>query len=335
MSKPSPVLTIDNWTTSEIKYLAPKVNDKGGKSINVISKQTNRALNISTPLMMTWGISDYVDEKTGESDGKYTISLQFPRDDERTSSTDAFLTKLKDFENQILDDAVKNSEAWFGDDSLSREVIKHMFFPTLKYSKNKDTKKVDYSRPPSIRAKVPNYGGKWSIEIYDTQSNLIFPCEHPDMSPMDFVPKLSSVACVLSFSQIWIGGKGFGIMLKLVQWVVKLKLIESVFGKCHIQLSMDEMKTMDSQKVPDKVTMSVCVDEEEEVTKVAASTEVEDSDEEVDEDVVETAAPVPVPAVAVVQAAVETVVEEVPTPPLSHETVGVEPVKKKVIRKKV
>ena len=286
--------------------MAPKVNDKGGKSITVISKQTNRTLNLSTPLMMTWSISDFVDEKTGESDNKFNLSLQFPRDDEKSASTDTFLSKLKDFENQILDDAVKNAEAWFGDDSLSREVIKHMFFPILKYSKNKDTKKVDYTRPPTIRAKVPNYDGKWSIEIYD----------NTNMSPMDFVPKLSNVACVLGISQIWTGGKGFGVQLKLVQCVVKPKLIESVFGKCHIQLSMDELKTIDTQKLPDKSTGEEEYEEEEvAVAPKVQSTVVDDSDEE------EEAQPVTVEATA---ATVETATVE-----------ATEPIKKKIVRKKV
>ena len=67
MSKPSAPIVLNNseWNTSAIRYMQPKINDRGGKSINIISTQSNRSLHISTPLMMTWGISDYVDEKTG------------------------------------------------------------------------------------------------------------------------------------------------------------------------------------------------------------------------------------------------------------------------------
>jgi hypothetical protein len=125
------VLNVDDWDTTQVKYMLPKVNDKGGKSINIVSKQTNRSLHISTPLMMTWGIADFVDEK-GEADGKYSISLNFPNDEYRNKQTDDFLDKLKAFENQVLDDAVKNSELWFGEEGMSREVVKHMFFPVLK-----------------------------------------------------------------------------------------------------------------------------------------------------------------------------------------------------------
>jgi hypothetical protein len=42
MSK-SVVLSVPDWNVSEVKYMTPKLNDKGGKSINIISKQTNRS----------------------------------------------------------------------------------------------------------------------------------------------------------------------------------------------------------------------------------------------------------------------------------------------------
>lgn len=248
MSSPV-VVNVSDWVPSANKYMAPKVNDKGGKSINLISKQTNRGLHISTPLMMTWGVSDFVDER-GESDGKYSISLNFPNAEYANASTNDFLQKMKDFENSVLDDAVKNSELWWGEE-MSRELVKHTFFPFLKYSKNKDTKKIDLSKPPSIRAKVPFYNGKWAVEIYDTKQNTLFPCDNEHLTPVDFVPKLSNVACVLQCGGIWIGGKGWGLTWKLIQCIVKPREVVSVYGKCHIQLSSEELDTIDSQVLPD------------------------------------------------------------------------------------
>jgi hypothetical protein len=279
MSKPyTPVvLTVPEWNTASLRYMQPKVNDRGAKSINIISGQTGRSLHISTPLMMTWGISDYVDEKTGESDGKFSMSLNFPNEDYSTPATTEFLTKLKQFENQILDDAVRNSEAWFGEE-MSREVAKHTFFPFLKYSKDKMTKRYDYSKPPSIRAKVPNYNNRWVVEIYDTKGKLIFPCDNENLTPMDFVPKKSNVACVLQCGGLWFGGKGWGITWKLNQCVVKPQETVSVFGKCHIQLSTDEIQTIETQEVSPVVDDEV----EEQLTPVVAATStlVEDSDDD-------------------------------------------------------
>ena len=227
------VLTVPEWNVSSIKYMQPKVNDRGGKSINLISSQTNRSLHISTPLMMTWGIQDWVDEKTGESNGSYKIALNFPTEDYKKDDTTEFLNKLKDFENKILDDAVKNSDSWFGE-QLSRDVVKHNFFPFVKYPKDKATKKIDLTKSPSISPKVPNYNGKWSVEIYDSERKLLFPNDKSLDTPLDYVPRKSLVACVLQCTGIWFGGKGWGVTWKLNQCAVKPQEVISVFGQCRI-----------------------------------------------------------------------------------------------------
>jgi len=300
--------------------MQPKVNERGGKSINMISTQTNRSLHISTPLMMTWGIADFVDEKTGESDGKYSMSLNFPNGDYATPATNQLLDKLKAFETQILNDAVKNSEAWFGEEQ-PLAVVKHSFYPVLKYSKDKVTKKIDLSKPPSIRAKVPNYNGRWGVEIYDTKSERIFPCDNENMTPMDFIPKMSNVACVLQCGGLWFGGKGWGLTWKLVQCVVKPKEVLSVYGKCHIQLSVDDISKMDA--VP-----AIAGDEDDESEPAAPiSTHVEDSDGED-----EASVPVAAPVKKVIKKAAP-VPEPVPDVDDGEAEVAAAP-KKKVLKKK-
>lgn len=322
MSKSAPiVLNVNEWDTSAVRYMQPKINDRGAKSINIISTQSNRALHISTPLMMTWGISDFVDEKTGESDGKYSMSLVFPSEDYKTPASSTFLDRLKAFENQILDDAVKYSDAWFGEE-LSREVVKHNFFPFLKYTKDKVTKKIDPTKSPSIRARIPNYNNKWGVEVYDTTSKLLFPCDNENMTPMDFVPKKSQVATVLQCGGLWFGGKGWGITWKVNQCVVKPQEVVSVYGRCHIQLSTDEIDSMDK-----RVPLAGGGDDDDEAEALPASkpvvnTTVEDSDEEEEEP-----APAPVPEVK------KKVIKKAPEPEPEPEPVA--EVKKKVVKKKV
>ena len=272
MSAQPITLKINEWNTNDIRYMQPRVSDRGAKSVSIISTQTNRSLHITSPRMMTWGISDYVDEH-GVSDGRFTMSLVFPSEEYKTEESTQFLDKLKDFENRILDDAVKNSELWFGEE-MSREVAKHTFFPFLKYSKDKVTKKIDTTKSPSLRAKVPNYNGKWAVELYDTNHNCIYPCENENLTPVDFVPKKSNCACVLQCGGLWFGGKGWGVTWKLIQAVVKPPQVVSVFGKCHIDLTPEDVESINT---PPAITTGD--DEEEPVAKVS-ETVVEDSDEE-------------------------------------------------------
>jgi hypothetical protein len=306
----SPVLDNAIWTPAAFKFMPPKVNDKGGKSINLISTQTGRALATTTPMMNTWGVSDFVDPTTGVSDGKYSISLSFPSDGYTNKNTDAFLEKMKQFEDAVLDAAVANSDSWWGE-TLDKGILKHTFFPTLKYPKVKGTKKADMSKSPSISAKVPYYEkeGRWNVEIYDVNKALLFPCENEEITPAHLIPKLSNVACVIQCGGIWIGGKGWGVTWKLVQCVVKPKQVATVFGTCHINLSNEERVAIENdtnedaedvpapEKEPAKKSASI-VKKVVEAPAPAPVTQVEDSDEEEEE----VAKPEPKPEPKVVEA---------------------------------
>ena len=134
----------------------------------------------------------------------------------------------------------------------------------------------------------------------------MFPCENEELTPSHFVPRLSGAACVLQCGGIWIGGKGWGVTWKLVQAVVKPKEVMSVFGKCHIKLSEEELTAIEKND-------DAADDEPSATTATAAaiSTHVEDSDSE-EED--EAPAPVPKPVVVATPKAPEPVVTPVAAP---------------------
>ena len=347
MASKNIVLTVNDWNVPDVKYMAPRINNVGGKSISVISNQTGRLLHLSCPMMMTWGIDQGMDDK-GESSGKYKLAMNFPNENECTPNTDEFLNKMKAFQEQIIDDAVKNSEAWWGK-KKSRELCEDAFFPFLKYRKNKDTGVLDTTRPPSMYAKVPFYDGKWGVEIYDAAGKIMFPCENEDMTPIDFIPKLSRVACGLKCTGIWIGGKGWGLTWNLFQCIVKPPAVMTVTGRCQIQLSEEDREALKSDAPPVAPTE---VEEEvvaKPVRKVVAavpppppvaavpspkpSTEVPDSDDEG-----EAPTPVVTPVVAekvpvVEEAVIEEKVEVAVEEPVVEEKAAAP--KKKIIKKAV
>ena len=275
-------LDVFEWNPSDMTLKPFKKNDRGGGSVSIISKQLQAmtAARIETPLMMTWGISDYVDDKTGESDGRFTMTLNFPNDDYANESTNMLLEKFKEFENIILDMAVENSEKWFGK-KLSRELCEDRFFSSIKYRKNKDTGSFDYDKPPSLRIRVPCYDGKWGISLFDSDKNLIFPSEDSEnqKTPPDLVEKQSNIACVIQCGGIWFGGKGWGVTWRLNQAVVHRKKRYDFNNEvCIINLSSD-----DKQRLENPVQSDVKSSEVEEETEPVDDTKVEDSDEDKEE----------------------------------------------------
>ena len=332
----SMMLSVNQWNPAANKFMAPRVNEKGGKAISVISKTSNRSLHLILPRMMTFGIDAFTNEDGSQGDS-FGMSLCFPLPEYKTDGTDELLEKLKAFQEAILDAAVENSELWWGE-KLDRAILKHTLFPVLKFPFVKGTKKVDNTRPPSLRAKVPCYGGKWNVELYDTNKRLLFPCDNEDATPIDFVPKLSQVACILQCGGIWIGGKGWGVTWKLVQAVVKPREVQSVFGKCHIPLDETEKSAIEEQEILDDVDGSLSESEPMKLSRsssvvsvpVPVDTTVPDSDDEgekPDEEKPEEEKPK-------VKKVVKKVSEE-PVQVLTPAAALEEPAKKKVIKKKV
>jgi hypothetical protein len=110
---------------------------------------------------------------------------------------------------------------------------------------------------------------------------MLFPCDNENLTPVDFVPKQSNVACIIQCGGLWFGGKGWGVTWRLVQTMVKPHQVASVFGKCHISLSADEMETIEKQ---DLSSSSAIADDSSVSSEKVVDTAVEDSDEEEEEE---------------------------------------------------
>lgn len=276
-------------------YTKPKVNPSGGKNVGILFNESKKSLYISTPLMMTWGVNEYVDDKTGRK--SYELSLQFPRDQDSNYSNDTklFLKNLVDFETKIKDDAILNAKEWMNKTKLSPEVVDALWTPMLKFPKDQETGEFDYTRPPTLRVKIPYYDEKFSVELYDMNENQLFPdVTNDSVSPLTLIQKTQNIALVIQCGGIWFANGKFGTTWKLVQGVVQPRA--SLKGKCHIKLDSDSKERLA------KATAGGS-DEENDV-------DVEDSGDE-EESVAE----------EVAAAVKEVVVEEVP-------------VKKKVVRRK-
>jgi len=234
------VVEFADWNPKAYKFLAPRVNEKGGKSVSLISTQTNRALRLNTPLLMTWGPGDF-SNNDGTSDGNFKLLIHFPNDEVKTERTELFKEKMLEFQSSIIDAAVLNSELWFGK-AKSREAVEDNFFPFMKYPKIKDsngkpTSNSDYSKPPAFIVKMPCYlqddgSSRWDVDLFDTNYNIIFPNDE-GTTPVDLISQLSKVAATIQCTGIWVGGKGWGLTWKFISGVVvKPKTSDSIPVKC-------------------------------------------------------------------------------------------------------
>ena len=255
--------------TKDYMYTKAKVNANGRKSIGILNNENKKSLYVSTPLMLTWGVNTYTDEKTGEVQS-YDIALQFPNDEYNNPECVAFLKNMQALEHKIKEDAVVNSKDWLNKNKLVPDAVDALWSPMLKYPKDKDTGEPDYSRAPTLKVKIPYWQGEFkNIELYNDSKELVFPQEDVETNISEFIVKGSNVATIIQCGGIWVANGKFGVTWKLFQAVVKPKT--SLSGKCHISLSQKDKEQMNKSVEDDDV-----LDVSDDVTK----TKVEDSDDE-------------------------------------------------------
>ena len=250
--------------SSDIKYSKPKVDARGSKSIGIVNAASNGATYISTPLMITWGVSDY------EGNERYEMSLQFPNEDYAKDDTTNFLNNMIELETKIKADAITNAKEWFGKTKMSEDAIDALWTPMLKYPKDKNTGEPYTSRSPTLRIKIPFWDGEWNTELYDVNQQAIFPDPNgSSASPKDLIAKGSHIAAVIQCGGLWFANGKFGITWRLFQGVLKPKA--TMRGVCQIQLSGEDKDRMANQSLPS--------DDEDDDHNVV-SNDVEDTDDE-------------------------------------------------------
>ena len=289
-------------------FCAPKATAQGAKSVNILNPKTKTGLTLSTPLMLTWGASDYKAEGEEKGNGKFEMSLQFPSDEYANDDTRAFLANMKALEDKIKEMALEKTRDWFGKVHKSSEVVDALWTPMLKYSKDKNTGEPDLSKKPTLRVKLPQWEGVWKSEIYDEDENKLFPSADGVSSPLDFLKKGSNVMCIIQFGGIWFINGKFSANWKLVQAMVQ-KPRATLQGQCFIKAKPQEKEKLKTQ---------VVVEENDHIV----SSLVDDSDEEEDEEVVLEKKVVPPPAPPPVAA------------PAAAVATQEEPVKKRIVKKK-
>jgi hypothetical protein len=274
------ITSFDEFTPSALTYGAPKTNARGGKSIKIQDSRRN-GLVLSTPLMLTWGVNKMIDEDTGKI--SYTVSLQFPSSDYAKEDTALFLEKLKQFEDQLLDDCVKNSKEWFNKPKMSREVAEALYSPMLKYPKDNATGEPDYTRAPSIRVKIAYWEGKFNTELYDMNENTIFDSNIAEsvlenVSFESLIPKTSHMIACMQCNGIWFAGGKFGVTWQLVQAMIRKPV--RIQGGCFIKPRSSDLKQLDeiAQRDVEEITQQ----EEQDDSHLEQAHMVEDSDDEDD-----------------------------------------------------
>lgn len=255
------------FTSDEYSFSTPKVNKSGGKSVNITNNNTKTYLTITTPLMLTWGLNEHVDDQTGRK--SYVMSLQFPKEEYATPETTQFLEAMVNFQASIKEHVKNNSKSLLNKAKVSDDVVDALCHPMLRYPKD-DSGEPDMTRSPTLNVKLSYWNDAFDCEVYDMKGGQLFPNES-GVGPMELISKGINLATIIRCGGLWFANGKFGVTWRLVQAVIKPRA--TLKGRCFIQLSESDRSRLEKQADDD------C----EENDDVAVSMEVESSDDEAPE----------------------------------------------------
>jgi hypothetical protein len=310
-----------NINTGVFSYSEPKAHASGGKVVNLSNKFSKESLTISSPLILTWGAQEGLDQQKNPT-GKWTLSLQFPNSEFPNPDCESFLDGMRRLETQVKTDALKNSKKWFGKEITSCDVMDEKFNVMLRHPKIKGTIEPDLSKSPTLTVKIPCWSGVWKPEIFDEDGTPLYVNGKVNnhLTPLEFLKPKTHVICLLQCGGLWFINGKVSITWNLKQAIVQ-KPKPSTEGQCLLK-----------PKVADKEKLRVLPPPEEvlEPEDESVSTLVVDSDDESDR-YQPAAKSTPVVQQAVTTAVIVTT--EVETESVQEDSIEVKPKAKKIIRK--
>jgi hypothetical protein len=206
--------------TTDMAYTKPKVNERGGKSINILNKNTGRSLMLGVPASVTYGASA---STFTDGPNSYSFSLQFPRPEAETEEHREFKEMMKTLETKVLNDIFENSKDWLGKTYKGVDYLNDLYTPILKYPKVKGTSEPDMSRDPTIKVKLPIYqNGDHGFAVYEWNGNN----KIQGKTPEELIPRGHTISCIIQCGGIWITNGKCGVTWKL--WQARVKPYERI-----------------------------------------------------------------------------------------------------------
>jgi hypothetical protein len=309
----STVVQSTEFDTAQISFSQVKILDSGGKQAYL--NYGGRSLTMQTASMaVPYGMNTF--DKAGPP--KFSVDLSFRGyEDGSNKKIKAFYDAMTALDEFMIDQGVKNSQAWFKS-KLSRDVVQAFYTPIVRIPKDANGNPKPY--PPTLKVSLKKRNGSenFDVQAYDDQKR---PYEGVPLE--DLLVKGAQVTALIQCTGVWFAGSKFGLSWKAVQVRVD-RLPESIRGFAFAEDDDVPSSAQPTRRAPASAP-------------APAPAVEEDEEEQVDDEEV-FSAPAPAPAPAVAKKSVLAAVAPAPAPKtMDEEGEDVEPVavpKKAVVTKK-
>jgi hypothetical protein len=194
-----------NFDATKLTVAEPDTTSMGSRLVKIIhdNKPYSRIV-IQTPkLRCLWGLNSYSSKQTGDIE---STSMELSLDDykQEGSPSEIMLGKLEALDAFILNEAVKNSEKWFGK-KVPVEILREFYRPLV------TQKNPDYA--PVMKMKF-----NLAPDTKNPRCQFFFDGKEVDAS---YLTRGSQVRVIFEVSSIWfINKRSFGVSLKPIQVLI-------------------------------------------------------------------------------------------------------------------
>lgn len=276
------ITRLKNFNPKNINFGAIRSNKNGGKSIQITYNGSKLA--IQFPKMSTYGLVGQLPMNTPEENPenlakKYSVNLRPAKDSE-------FRQKMSEFEKEVVTWITAHGGECLGQAEQPEAVIRALFYPSVKFPKDKDTGKIFLDRDPTVKLKVSYWEDVWKVELFDTERNQLFAPnmmvlsdpEDPksNLVPLDptdpeLAPSGTEMVGIMQCDGIWVAGGRCGVTWRLVQ--AQLKQPVRIQGFC-LQADSDDEDAEDAENASASAGAGAGAD-----TEVHAEPDADDADD--------------------------------------------------------
>lgn len=266
-----------NVDASKFSFGDIQINQYGGKSCRV--KYDGEDFMFQTPRMrLPYGLGVY-EEKDGDGNvikSKYSLDFSFAGyelNDQGVPSKPkvrALFEMCKSMEKLLLVATVENSSEWLGADELNEAAAKVLTREIVKYPRDKQTKKVTDRYPPTFKAKVGFYDGKFGVNAFNDK-------KEPITDLASNCPKRTEAVSIIKCTGITFAGGKCGFSFRVYQ--IKLYLPATMPSYAFIDDEDDEtpVESANVEPVKQVVTSSSTA------PQLIEDSETDEEDEDEDE----------------------------------------------------
>lgn len=257
---------------NKFEFQEPEVNKYGGKNCNV--KYNGKPFYVQTPrCRLPYCLGKYEDPQGGRTKYSLDFSLGGYELDADGNPVNQRMREFYNMAEQMQDllvkTAHKNCDSWLDMPDATEGVAKALVRPILKWSKDKVTKKITTKWPPTIKARVGHWEGRFTLNAFNENK------ERVEDLDAEIVPRTEAIA-ILKLNGVTFAGGKVGFSFSVHQ--VKLYAPQGMPAYAFIEDEEDEKPVVTGTAAleddPD--------DEDEESTPV--NNTVEDSDDDSDDD---------------------------------------------------